>query len=141
MFSHYVIVAGISLTLPSVSSAAVCLSGSSSEVDLSASLTASQPSELQLSSESSSEGFLVPLGSCFVWYYSYQRYLSLAIHTHDEIHAACFLKFVFSCHILIIEFSTGTVVAYLFPCIFSDKGRAVQLQAAEIYFFVFLRLY
>ena len=59
IFSHLAIEAVISLTLLSDSSAAVSLSGSLSESDLSASHPASAPSELGSLSGSSSEGLLV----------------------------------------------------------------------------------
>ena len=59
IFSHSAIEGVISLTLLSDSSAAVSLSGSLSEPDLSASLTASDPCESGSLSGSSSEGLLV----------------------------------------------------------------------------------
>ena len=59
IFSHSAIAGVISLTLMSDSSAAVSLSGSLSDPDLLASLPASDPSELELSSALSSEGLLV----------------------------------------------------------------------------------
>ena len=59
IFSHSAIEVVISFTLMSDSSAAVSLSGSSSEPELSASLAAFDTSELVSSSGSASEGFLV----------------------------------------------------------------------------------
>ena len=59
ILSHSGIKGVISLTLPSDSSAAVSLSGVFPEPDLSASLSASDPPELESWSGSSSEGFLV----------------------------------------------------------------------------------
>ena len=54
-----------------------------------------------------------------------------------ELIAGYFVWLEFGSHLLIFECSPGIVVACLFLGLFSEEG-VVQLEAAEIYTFIFL---